>query len=89
MPLVRFTQNIQRHVPCPDLEVAGGTVREVLEAYFSRNGQARGYVLDDRDSLRRHMAVYVDGRPLADTRDLSDPVTEESTLDVIQALSGG
>ena len=30
MATVRFTRNIQRHVSCPTLDVAGGTLREVL-----------------------------------------------------------
>ena len=42
MPVVTFTQNIQRHVWCPPTEVAGGTVREALDAVFSGNPRARG-----------------------------------------------
>ena len=42
------TQNIQRHVACPEIEVSGSTVREALEAVFAENPQARGYVLDDQ-----------------------------------------
>ncbi len=29
--MVVFTQNIQRHVECPETEAGGGSVREVLE----------------------------------------------------------
>jgi hypothetical protein len=35
------------------------------------------------------MMIFVDGRPIADRRGLSDPLGPESELDVIQALSGG
>jgi hypothetical protein len=34
MATVRFTQNIQRHVSCPTIEVEGDQVWIVLEAYF-------------------------------------------------------
>ena len=89
MPTVRFTDNIQRHVACPTTDVAGETLREVLDGYFRANEQARGYVLDDRGRLRQHMAVFIDGRQIRDRDTLSDPVATDATVDVVQALSGG
>lgn len=89
MPRVVFTPNIQRHVACPQTEAPGATVREVLDAVFAGNPQARGYVLDDQAGLRRHMTVFVDGRIISDRAKLSDAVSESSTIYVFQALSGG
>ena len=89
MPSVRFTRNIQRHVECPVLEVSGATVREALENYFSAHEQARSYVLDDQGKLRQHMAIFIDGNQLQDRDHLSDPVTQDAVLDLVQALSGG
>jgi hypothetical protein len=89
MPTVRFTHNIQRHVECPPREVAGATVREVLDRYFADNARARGYVLDDQGRLRQHMAAFVDGRQLRDRDSLTDEVSPEAVIDVVQALSGG
>jgi len=89
MPHIRFTQNIQRHVPCPPATVAGATVRQVLDAYFATNPPARGYVLDDQGALRKHMAIFINGEPVLDRAALSDLVPPEATLDIIQALSGG
>lgn len=89
MAHLRFTPNIQRHVACGDREVAGGTVREVLEAYFEDVRDARGYVVDDQGALRHHMTIFVDGRPIADRQALSDPVEAGSEVYVFQALSGG
>ena len=89
MPTVRFTQNIQRHVGCPILQVGGGTVREALESYFQQIEKARGYVLDDQGRLRHHMAVFVDGAQIEDRDGLTDPVGESAVVDVVQALSGG
>ncbi|RMF78571.1 MAG: MoaD/ThiS family protein, partial [Planctomycetota bacterium] len=34
MVRVSFTQNIQRHVACPAVEVPARTVRDALEAVF-------------------------------------------------------
>jgi molybdopterin synthase sulfur carrier subunit len=89
MATVRFTQNIQRHVPCPAREIAGATLRDVLNAYFLENERARGYVLDEQGKVRQHMIVFIDGEMAQDRDRLSDPVKENSLIDVIQALSGG
>jgi hypothetical protein len=89
MATVRFTQNIQRHVPCPTRETSGSTLRTVLDAYFRENERARGYVLDEQGKIRQHMVVFIDGEMARDRDRLSDPVKPDSTVDVIQALSGG
>ena len=89
MPSVRFTRNIQRHVECPTLDVEGATLGEVLNAYFASNERARGYVLDDRGKLRKHMAAFIDGRQVDDRDTLSDEVPEGAVVDIVQSLSGG
>ena len=89
MARVVFTENLQRHVDCPPAVVGGSSVREVLEAAFAANPRARGYVLDDRGALRKHMTVFVAGEPIRDRERLSDPVPEGAGVYVFQALSGG
>jgi molybdopterin converting factor small subunit len=89
MPKVVFTPNIQRHVACPDVVVAAATVRDALDAVFAANSAARSYVLDDQGALRRHMAIYVDSRLIADRVQLSDTLAPDATVYVFQALSGG
>jgi len=89
MARVVFTPNVQRHVGCPQAEAAGATVREVLEKVFAVNAQARSYVLDDQAGLRKHMTVFLDGKIIRDRAGLSDPVSDNSTIYVFQALSGG
>ena len=89
MPRVASTHNLQRHVACPPCTVAGATVRESLEAAFALYPRLRGYVLDEHGALRFHMAVFVDGVPVADRRTLGDPVPETAEIHVMQALSGG
>ncbi len=89
MATVSFTANIQRHVPCPSMTVSGRTVRDLLNAVFAENAKARGYVLDDQGALRRHMVVFINGRPLRDRVGLSDEVADGAHVCVMQALSGG
>lgn len=84
-----FAASIQRHVAVPEREVAAHSVDEALATAFADVPQLRGYILDDQGALRRHLAVFVDGRPLRDRRRLSDPVGEDSRIYVVQALSGG
>jgi hypothetical protein len=64
-------------------------VRDALEGYFRQHEDARGYVLDDQGRLRQHMAIFIDGSQIRDRDDLSDPVTPDAVLDLVQALSGG
>lgn len=89
MAKVSFTANLQRHVSCPATEASGDNVREVLEAVFAENPRARAYVLDDQMALRKHMAIFVDGELVRDRRGLSDAVGEDSSVCIMQALSGG
>jgi sulfur carrier protein ThiS len=39
--------------------------------------------------LRKHIAVFVDGKMVADREGLSDPVNQDSEIYIMQALSGG
>lgn len=89
MAVVTFTENLRRHVDCPTVEASGTTVGEVLERVFAENPRLRGYVVDERGVLRKHMVVFVDGKQLVDRDRLSDPVHTGSELYVMQALSGG
>lgn len=89
MPRVVFTGNLQRHISCPPCMVPGRTVREALDAAFGLYPGSRGYVEDERGSLRAHMAIFVDGHAISDRRALSDAVEENAEVFVMQALSGG
>ena len=46
-------------------------------------------MLDEQGKVRQHMVVFIDGELVRDRDGLSDPVEADSTIDVIQALSGG
>ena len=89
MATVRFTRNLQRHVDCPTEQVAASTLREALDAYFASRALARGYVLDDRGTLRKHMAAFINGRQIEDRLHLSDPLEDDAVIDIVQSLSGG
>ena len=88
MPRVIFTSNLQRYVRLPEREVAGGTVAQALAIVFADTPEVRDYVLDEQGHVRKHVHIYVNGRRIADRERLSDTVTPESEIYVLQALSG-
>ena len=71
------------------LEVEPGTVREVLERVFAQYPTLRGYVVDEHGALRHHVAVFVDGQPVADKTALRETVSARGEVYIMQALSGG
>ena len=89
MPMVSFTRALERFLEASSAEVDGVTVGEALLAVFASRPALRGYVLDDQGALRRHVAVYVNGRLVGDRVGLSDPVGARDEIYVFQALSGG
>ena len=89
MPTVSFTRALQRFLPALTTAVDGATVGAALAEVFATQPALRGYVLDDQGALRRHIAVYVNGRLVNDRTGLTDPVGPRDAIYVFQALSGG
>ncbi|CAG9252691.1 MoaD/ThiS family protein [Paraburkholderia unamae] len=89
MAHIFFAASIQRHVAMPEREIDAHTLGEALEAVFTTQPRLRGYILDDQGALRKHLAVFVDGRRVRDRERLSDAIGEQSRVYVVQALSGG
>jgi molybdopterin converting factor small subunit len=89
MASVHFTPNLARHTECPAATLTAATVAELLELYFARWPDVRGFVLDDQGEVRKHIKVLVDGRNLRDRRRLTDGLAADSEVYVFQALSGG
>lgn len=89
MPTVVFTQNLRRHVNLERMGVSGETVNEVLAQVFEQHPRLRGYLLDDTGAVRKHVVLLLNGVSVTDRTHLSDPVSEDATVFVVQALSGG
>lgn len=89
MPHVQVAKAFRRHVDCPDLVVAGSTVRDALERYFATYPAVRSYVLDEHGAVRKHVAIFVGDEQLVDRQSLSDAVGDGTIVYVFQALSGG
>lgn len=92
MPTVEMTSHLYRFFPVlenRELVVAAGSVASVLAEIEKLAPGFRGYVLDDRGALRRHVNVSINDTILIDRKTLTDHVPEGGTLYIFQALSGG
>ena len=89
MAEVHFTSHLRTLVPGAPFHVAGVTVGEALDALFQGEPHVRGYVLDDRGALRKHVCIFADGERLAHEGALSRRIGPDTKLYVMQALSGG
>ena len=78
-PLRRYAGDRSQH------EVPGATVLDVLEALEAGSPALRGWILDERRQVRRHINVFVNGEP----GDGSTAVGERDRVDVLPAISGG
>lgn len=90
MPTVRFTGHLRRYFPdLQELSLSGASVAEVVQGLELLHPGLRSYLLDDQGGLRKHVNIFVDQRQVADRRGLSDAVSGESEVFIVQALSGG
>jgi sulfur-carrier protein len=78
-PLKQLAGNRSEHA------VDGGSVGELLREIERAHPAAKGWILDERGVLRRHINVFVNGEPGGqDTH-----VDAEDRIDVLPAISGG
>ena len=66
-------------------ELAGATVKELLQTLEQAKPQLDGWILDERDRIRRHINVFVNG----EYADRDTPLTAADRVEVIPAISGG
>jgi len=92
MATVKLTSHLYRFFPAlkdRSIEVPAGSVAEVLRAVDAMAPGFTDYVLDERGALRRHVYLSIDNRIVVDRTTLSDRVTDDATVYLFQALSGG
>jgi molybdopterin converting factor small subunit len=65
--------------------VEGTTVAEVLRGLEGEHPDVRGWILDERGTVRRHINVFVNG----EIGGVDTPVADEDRIDVLPAISGG
>jgi sulfur-carrier protein len=89
MAQVHFTSWLRQIVPDGPLQATGATVGDALGVVFNERPHVRGYVVDERGNLRKHVCIFADGVRLPHQSALARGIKPDSTLYVMQALSGG
>jgi hypothetical protein len=90
MARVTLTPHLRRYFDVPGrVEAEGSTVAKVIEALDAQWPGLGFYITDEQGRLRKHVAIWVDGRRVEDRHGLGDAVPEDGHVHVLQALSGG
>jgi sulfur-carrier protein len=89
MARIVFTPQLRRFTDTPDVQTSALVLRQALEAAFAMNPRLRGYVLDDQQHLRANVVIFIDGERCDERRLLNKTLRPDSTVHVLQALSGG
>jgi hypothetical protein len=84
---VTYTENLQRHIDLHSIQVAEGSLAQVLSYVFQQFPNLKHYVLDDQNRLRKHVMLVVDSSIVQSDIESVDQV--KSSLHIMQALSGG
>ena len=71
-----------------EVEVAGSTVGEVLDAVFDAHGDLRERITQDGD-LRRFVNVYVSGEDIRFQEGLETAISEGDEVTILPAVAGG
>jgi sulfur-carrier protein len=86
MPVVRLRQPLKRLAgDTSEHAFEGATVVEVLRELERAHPPIRGWIIDERGHVRRHINVFVNG----ELRDADTAVAGEDRVDVLPAISGG
>jgi len=89
MAQLHFSSWLREVVPNGPLTAGGDTVGAALTEVFAELPHVRGYVLDERGQLRKHVCIFADGKRLPREAALSERIGPDCKVYVMQALSGG
>jgi molybdopterin converting factor small subunit len=90
MARVQFTRHLNRFFPeLGEEEVEAASVAELIRGLEDRFPGLAAYLVEDDGSLRKHVNIFVEDVLISDRRGLSDALSRDSKVYVMQALSGG
>ena len=82
-PLRKFTDGKS------EVDVEGGTVREIFDDVENRHGGLKDKIFDDAGEVRRFINVFVNGEDVRHAEGLDTPVKDGDELSVVPAIAGG
>jgi MoaD family protein len=71
------------------VQLEGGTVRELVGALVTRYPSLKQQLLDDGGDLNRFVNVYVNGQDVRYLAGLDTPVTDRDEVRLLPAMAGG
>ena len=92
MPRVEMTQHLYRFFPQLKnriITVPAGSVAEILHAINEIAPGFTDYVLDEHGALRQHVNLSINDTTVVDKIKLSDCISDDGTVYIFQALTGG
>ena len=90
MAQVKFTPNLRRFFPvlC-ECSIEAATVADIVSAVDQRWRGLGDYIIDEQGALRKHVNIFIGDELLDDKQTLSDRVSTDTQIFIVQALSGG
>jgi len=88
MPQIKFFGNLRQLAQASRLQLAGSTVRSLLDDLGRQNQALREAILDD-GQLRPHVRVVVNGHDVQLDQGLDTPVEEDDQIAIFPPLGGG
>ena len=90
MPKVIFTANLRRYTGgVTETDATGERVCDLLLDLDRKIPGIRHYIVTDQGTLREHVNIFVDEELVRDRVALTDALQSDSTVHILQALSGG
>ncbi|MEP6608728.1 MAG: MoaD/ThiS family protein [Burkholderiaceae bacterium] len=89
MAYLEFAPALQRHAATAPVKAAAATLESLLTTTFAQQPALRSYVLDEQGCVRKHVAVFLNGRLLHDRKRLDVALADDDRIYIAQALSGG
>jgi len=87
---VKFTHALNRFFPeLKEMEIEVTTVKELLDIIESQHQGLKSYIVDDQGALRKHVQIFIEEDMIKDRVNLTDTIDSESSVYIMQALSGG
>lgn len=88
MPLVKVFGNLRDYLETPKVDIAGGTVREVLDGLCTQSPALCEVILEG-DELNSHIQVMLNGRAVDLLQGLDSTVTAADHIAIFPPLGGG
>lgn len=85
---VILTANLQKYFPKRQLELQAQTVLDLLQKMDQIEPRFSSYILEDDNSVRRHVNIFIDGNLLPKNQ-TNQTLKSGQTVHIMQALSGG